>query len=132
MRQAFRIFTEGQRARALKALGERMLGFEVEMRDPKRSLDQNAMLWAMLTELAPQMPIRGEYLTPDQLKSVFMHALGREQQNLPTLDGKSWFSAGFRSSRMRKSEFSELLEFIIAEATQRGIQLQAVRSEEAA
>ncbi|MEM9584818.1 MAG: recombination protein NinB [Pseudomonadota bacterium] len=123
MRQTYRVTTEGQRDTALRAVNERCLGFEVEVRDPKRTLDQNALLWALLTELSPKVKIQGKTLTPDQLKAVFMHALGREQQTLPTLDGQSWFSAGFRSSRMTRGEFSELIEFIHAYAAERGIEI---------
>lgn len=40
----------------------------VEMKASKRSLPQNARMWAMLTDVASQMQWHGQRLTPDDWK----------------------------------------------------------------
>ena len=99
-------------------------GFRLEIAEPKRSTDQNAKLWATLTDIARQRPIHnGVKMTPDLYKAVFMQALGREMVMLPTLNGDGFFPIGHRSSELSKAEFSDLLELIHAWAAQNEVAL---------
>ena len=63
-------------------------GTTVEFRAPRRSNDQNALMWSLLTQIARQRPTHnGVRMTPEHYKSVFMHALGAEALQLPLQAG---------------------------------------------
>jgi hypothetical protein len=123
-RHTFRITSRGQLLTAFKYAGQQAYPFMVEVRDVTRNDKQNAMLWPLLKAFSEQVEIRGQRLGPDQMKAVLMHAWGQEVETLPTLDGKSWFPVGFRSSTLTKPEFSSLLSFIEAEAATRGVEVE--------
>lgn len=97
-------------------------GSVVTVKPSRRSLDQNALLWAILSRISAAKP-EGRQLTPEVWKSVFMHALGHEQRFEMALDGKGFVPVGFRTSRMNKEQFSELIEFVRAYAATHGIDL---------
>jgi hypothetical protein len=86
---------------------------------PRRSTDQNAKLWAMLSDVSRAMP-GGRRLTADVWKAVFMNACGHAVQFETGLSGEP-FPIGFRSSRLSKSQMSELIEFILAWGTENGV-----------
>lgn len=121
-RATFRITSRGQLITAFKHADTWAFPFIVEVRDVTRTDDQNRMLWPILKAFSEKVEIRGQRLDPDQFKCVLMHAWGQEVETLPTLDGKSWFPVGFRSSKLTKPEFSDFLSFIQAEAAQRGVE----------
>ena len=85
-------------------------GFEVVLREPKRTLDQNAKLWAMLSDISRAAP-EGRKWPPETWKAAFMHAAGHEIQWQPGLDGCAPFPAGFRSSRLSKAQMADLISF---------------------
>ena len=97
-------------------------GYVVSIAKPKRSNDQNAKLWATLGDISRAKP-EGRSMTPDLWKAVFMQALGHEQQFLNGLDGLP-FPMGFRSSKLDKSQMSDLIEFIHAYAAKHGVRLE--------
>jgi len=92
----------------------------IEIKGPQRTIEQNKALWLWLTAWWKAKP-DGRDLTPGQWKAVLMHAWGREVQFLPALEGSGFVPWGHSSSDLSVSEMSDLLEFVIAEATKRGI-----------
>ncbi len=84
----------------------------VTIRDAKRTGDQNSKLWAMLTEVAVQVPWHGQKLTGEDWKLIFMAALKQEMRIVPNLDGNGFVNLGRSSSRLSKAEFSDLIELI--------------------
>lgn len=82
----------------------------VTIKEATRSLDQNARLWAMLSDVSRAKP-EGRMHTPEVWKNLMMHACGHAVQFELGLDGKP-FPVGFRSSRLTKSEMSDLMEFV--------------------
>ena len=96
-------------------------GTIVEFRENKRSLEQNAKMWAMLTEIAIHGRLRGQRWSPDQWKAIFMKDLGQEVEVLPTLDGNSWFPTSLSSSKLSKEQMSELIESMLAWGAQNGV-----------
>jgi hypothetical protein len=97
-------------------------GTRVELKGPRRSNDQNALMWALLTDVARQKEHAGRKYTVDQWKAIFMHACGREVQFLPSLDGATFIPWGNSSSDLSKAEMTDLLEFILAWGTENGVQ----------
>ena len=106
-------------------------GTQVEFRERRRTDDQNAKMWACLTELTRKRPFHnGVKMSPDTYKCMFMHALGHETRFVPTLDGDGVFPLGMRSSRLTIPEMSDLLELLHAFAAREGVNLE--REEQAA
>lgn len=86
----------------------------IEFKAPKRSLPQNDRLWAMLTEIAEQLPWHGIKLSADDWKLLFLDALKRELRMVPNLDGNGFVNLGRSSSDLSKAEMSDLIELIHA------------------
>ena len=99
-------------------------GTRIEFRSAKRSDDQNAKMWAMLSEIASQATHCENHYTADEWKVLFMHACGQEVQFLPGLDGKTFVPWGQSSSKLSKSEMSDLIEFIYAWGAENGVQFK--------
>lgn len=99
-------------------------GTRVEFKEAKRSTDQNARMWAMLTEVAQQVEYHGLKLTPDDWKLIFLDALKREVRMVPNLDGNGFVSLGRSSSDLDKSEFSDLIELIFKFGAEHGVTFQ--------
>lgn len=97
------------------------VGTRIEFKAAKRTLDQNAKMWVLLTEVAEQATHMGNRYTPDQWKVLFMHACGREVQFLPGLDGKTFLPWGQSSSDLSKQEMVDLIEFILQWCGENGV-----------
>jgi hypothetical protein len=109
------------RDRALRWVAIAPVGTRLEFREPQRTLDQNAKLWAMLTDVARQHEHFGQRYEPDAWKILFLTALGKELRLAPALDGKGVVALGTSSSKLSKSEMSDLLEFMMAWGAENGI-----------
>jgi len=107
-------------------------GTRVEFKEAKRSTDQNAKMWALLTEVATQVPYRGIKLSADDYKLLFLDALKREVRMVPNLDGTGFVSLGRSSSDLSKAEFSDLIELIHMFGAQHGVVFADERREVAA
>ncbi len=92
----------------------------VEFKAPRRSLDQNALLWARLTTIAQSVDWYGTKLTPEDFKDMFTAAL-RKSRVVPGIDPGTFVVLGMRTSDMTKEEFSLLLDLIDAFAAQHGV-----------
>jgi hypothetical protein len=94
-------------------------GYVAEVREPKRTLDQNSRLWAMLTDVALSKPM-GRMHTPEEWKCIFMAAAGWEVAFLPGLDGR-FLPYGYRSSKLTKKQMTDLQDFIQAWGDENGV-----------
>jgi hypothetical protein len=95
--------------------------------DPTRSTDQNSAQWPILEAFATQLkwPVNGHmiYMTSADWKDVLSAAFKREQIRLAQgMDG-GVVMLGMRTSKMKKAEFSEWLEFLKATAVMRGVDI---------
>ena len=84
----------------------------VNIRAESRSGDQNALFWALLSDVSRSKPDRRE-LVPEVWKSLFLQALGHDQRFEQALDGRGVVPVGFRSSRLTKAQMSELILMVI-------------------
>lgn len=82
----------------------------VNIREATRNADQNAKMWAMLSDISRVKP-DGRKHTPEVWKALFMHALGYETRFEMGLNGEP-FPVGFRSSRLSVSQMADLITFI--------------------
>lgn len=91
--------------------------------DP-RSLDQNALLWARLSDISEQLkwPVDGELqtLTKEDWKVIMTAGLKREQRIAKGAWG-GFVMLGVSTSKMKKAEMTELLELIGAFGAEHGV-----------
>lgn len=128
MKQKFILAHATARGRALDAVRGAPEGYTVEIREPTRNLEQNALLWALLTEFSRQLlwPVNGKMvsLTPDDWKTILSASFRRETQRMTQgIDG-GLVMLGARTSQMSKREFGEFIEFIQSVAVDRGVAIE--------
>jgi hypothetical protein len=78
----------------------------------KRTLAQNAAMWAQLTDIAEQLDWHGQQLPPDDWKLLFLADMDRGSRIVPALDGRGWVNLNTSSSALTVSEFARLLDAI--------------------
>ena len=113
---------DGIRAKAHMWLDAAPAGMVVQFKEQKRSLDQNAKLWAMLGDVAKQAKHSGNSYTPEVWKALFMSACGHELQLVVGLNGEP-VPMGTSSSSLSVSKMSELIEFISYWCAENGVTL---------
>lgn len=91
----------------------------VTVKAATRSNEQNAKLWAMLSDLSRAKP-EGRMHTPEVWKQLVMHACGHAVQFEIGLNGQP-FPTGFRSSRLTKAQMSDLIEWIYSYGAEHGV-----------
>lgn len=96
-------------------------GTRVEFKGPQRSVEQNDKMWAMLTDVARQVTWHGLKLSTYDWKSMFMDALNREARMVPNIDNSGFVNLGRSTSRLSKTEFSDLIEIINAFGAEHGV-----------
>lgn len=122
MKQRFVMSHDIARQRAVDAVRNAPAGYVVEVKEPARSLDQNSLLWPLLTALSDQVNWYGQKLAPDEWKDVMTAGL-KKQKAVPGIDG-GFVMVGSRTSKMSKAEFSDLVELIYAFGAQQGVRFQ--------
>lgn len=120
MAQTVRLVGPRQRDLARDLIGRAPDGAVVQISPPKRTLDQNAKMWAMLSDVARAAP-EGRRWTAETWKAAFMHALGHEILWQPGLDGQTPFPAGFRTSRLSKAQMADLITMIAEYGDRHGV-----------
>jgi len=98
------------------------VGTRIGFQATKRSLPANDRLWAMLTEIAAQVPWHGVKLSAPDYKLIFLDALKKELRIVPNLDGDGFVNLGRSSSDLSKEEFSDLLALIEAWGAKHNVQ----------
>ena len=93
----------------------------LEVRPQTRSSQQNARLWAMLTEVSSQVDWYGQKLSPEDWKHIFTASL-KKTRAVPGIDG-GIVVLGQSTSRMTKAEMCDLQTLIEAFAAERGVLL---------
>lgn len=124
--------SDADRLRASSWALKAPFGTRIEFKASKRSLPQNDRMWAMLTDVARQLPWHGLKLTPDDWKLIFLDALKREVRMVPNIDGNGFVNLGRSSSDLSKNEMSDLMEIIAAFGAQHGVEFGGDEQEKAA
>lgn len=91
-----------------------------------RTLDQNSLLWPLLTELSNQVDWYGQKLTKEEWKDVMTAGLKRSKI-VPGIDG-GFVVVGTSTSKMDKKTFSELIELIHAFGAQHDVKFQGEKN----
>ncbi len=113
------------RRRALRAVAEAPDGYAVTVKPATRNLEQNALLHALLAEIADSIPWAGAMRSAEVWKRLltasWLRARGESVEILPALDGHGVDVVFRRTSTMNRAEFAELIDFIEAWRVEHGL-----------
>lgn len=123
----------GQQARlaACRHVMQAPEGWSVKIAEPGRTLEQNALLWPLLTCFAKQLkwPVNGvmSWMDEDAWKDVL--SAGFEEETVRLAEGINGGTVmiGRRTSQFGKKRFSEFIEYIYAVGAQRGVVFERKR-----
>ncbi len=96
-------------------------GWMMEIVDDKRSQEQNRLMWPLLSDLAAQVVWHGVKLSSEDWKLLMLSGLKEEMRLVPNIEGTGLVNLGRSSSKLSKSEFSNLLEIIFAFGAREGV-----------
>lgn len=88
-----------------------------------RTIPQNDKMWASLTDLALAKP-KGRSHPTHVWKALVMDMAGCKPQWERSLDEQSVVCVGYKSSRLSKSEMSDVIEAMNAYAAEHGVELK--------
>jgi hypothetical protein len=121
-KRIFNLVHSEARRRAVACVAEAPEGHVVEVREPRRSGEQNAALHALLTEIATRCEWAGRRWDLEVWKrlmtAAWCRASGEPVTMLPALDGNGIDIVFRRTSSLTKRECSDLLEFVNAWAAE--------------
>lgn len=111
--------------------------FEVEVREPKRSLDANAAMWATLTDIAGVVDwphtVDGEWqigkMVPDAWKAVLTAGFEQETAMAQAVGGGT-VMMGARTSKFSKRKMGEFLEYAHAFGAEKGVKFSVKACED--
>jgi hypothetical protein len=107
---------------AMHAVAHAPQGYVVEIKPKTRSLEQNARMWALLTEISKQVEWHGKRLSPDAWKCVFSASL-KKQDVVPGLSG-DFVVIGQSTSQMSIREMNDLMTLMEAFGAERGVRFE--------
>lgn len=88
---------------------------------PKRSLDQNRLMWPLLKDFSEQVEHFGNKYTKEDWKDLLTSSFEGATRFAPNLDGSGVIAFGVRTRKYPKDTFSALIEFIYSEGSERGV-----------
>ncbi len=89
-----------------------------------RSLCQNRLMWAVLRDVAEQVLWHGHALTAEEWKDMATASL-KGQKVVPNFEGTGFIAVGGRTSEMTAAEMSDVIEFVQAFGSDRGVRWTA-------
>ena len=92
----------------------------LEIKRETRTLEQNAKLWPMLTDVSRQVNWYGRNLSEQNWKDIFTAAL-KGSDTVPGIDG-GFVVLGLHTSSLNKKAFSNLIELIYAFGAEKGVE----------
>ena len=119
MTQTIRLVGAYQRQRAKELIDKAPDGHVVKVSEPTRTGEQNDRMWAMISDVSRAKP-EGRTHVPEVWKAIFMQACGHAVAFETGLNGQP-FPIGFRSSRLTKSQMSDLIECIYEYGARHGV-----------
>ena len=128
-RQFFVMAHATARANAVRAVQTAPEGFCVEVREPKRTLDQNAKFHALCSDLARAgVPWAGKPRKADEWKVLLVsgHAVATKEgaEIVPGLEGE-FVNIRESTAAMSRARGSSLIEYAVAFCASHGIEVAA-------
>ena len=100
-------------------------GFVVTIKEPTRSLEQNALLHSLLTAILKQVTWHSQkfsVLTWKRLcTAAWLREMGASPEMIPALDGQGFDVIFERTSTLTVKQLSSLVEWVTAFAAEHGV-----------
>jgi len=124
-RQVFVLSHPQARSNALHAVSQALANWIVEVREPVKSRDQEAMYHALFAEIAKTREFMGERQDAETWKRLLVDAFARIKaaegdhlpghgKIIPNLDGTGFVQLGVQTRRFSKRHATEFIEFLHA------------------
>lgn len=121
----FHLTSENARRNAISECAHAPLGYVVSIFAPKRTLEENSKLHAMLGKISKSQVWAGQKHDIETWKRLLVAAWcrvdGSAVKVLPALDGAGVDIIPVRTSKLSKKECADLIEYIYAWGTEKGI-----------
>jgi len=85
-----------------------------------RSIDQNAKMWPMLTDISKQVVWFGKKHSKDAWKEIITGSW-KQCEFVPNIAGTGFVIVGLSTKKLPRKEFSELIEYIYAFGADEGV-----------
>jgi len=118
-RASLTLWTDADRDKLCKWARGLPKGSRIEAKSPRRSVDQNRLMWSLLKQVADQLPWFGQMLCDEDWKDIFSAGF-RKARVVPGLDPGTVVPLGIRTSDMSKEEMTNFIEFIF----ERGVEFR--------
>lgn len=113
---------DAARRAAIREINAAPAGHVVTISEPKRSLEQNAKMWAMLVDISSQLVWHGKRLSQEDWKCLFSARARKEFLNIvPNIDNDGFVALGMKTSDMTIKEMATLIEIIQAFGESNGV-----------
>ena len=98
----------------------------IEIKQSKRSVEQNAMFHSLISKISKSMKAAGSTWTADDWKRLLIDQWAHDTDRkigkvCPSLDGERIVQLGLQSYEFTTTESSDFIEFLLAWAAQKGI-----------
>lgn len=103
----------------MKGLVGGAVAIDIYRHEEKRNNQQNALAWALWTEIANQVEWYGHKLTAEHWKELLSNEW-KNQDIVPGISG-GFCAIGVSTSKMTKREFSEVVEITFAFGSSKGV-----------
>lgn len=115
--------SDARRSQAVRLMLNAPAGSVVVVKAPGRSLHQNDLLHAMLTDVARQVEWSGSKRSVEAWKDIFTAALRSANHGLDVVPGLNggFVLLGMHTSRMTKAEMSDLILLIESWGAENGV-----------
>ncbi len=108
-------------ANCIDAVRKAQLGSRVSIQPPRRTLDQNAKMHAMIRDISQKRQHAGRWLPPRLWLALFMSGVGQKMEFLPALEGDGVVAVSPSSTSLSISDCSDLIELMYARGAEWGI-----------
>jgi hypothetical protein len=120
---------------AIRLVLDAQAGSRVVLKDPKRTVEQNAKLSVLLTKISKQVALGGVEYDMAEWKLIFLSALSRELRHeariIRGIYGEP-VNLGRSTSKLDKKVFSDLIELVYAFGAEHGVNFGSDEAEAAA
>ena len=118
-----KLVSDQVRAHCIDEIARAPLGKVVIVQDPTRTLEQNALMWAMLADISAQVDWYDQRLTSEEWKDVFSASLKR-QKVVPGLEGE-FIAIRESTATMSGKRLASVMEYVEAYCAMNEIRLSA-------
>jgi hypothetical protein len=130
-RISFTIRDQGDRNRLAELAKTLAVGVRVDIKQERRSNEQNSKFWAMLGEVSDQVVWHGEKLSPEEWKYLFLDAYKREIRLIRAIDGNGVVPVGRSSSDLSVAEMGDVITLIEMFGAQHSVKFKDTESDSA-